>query len=256
MPWSLNGCGTRYYGGRDQAEDGSYVTTLWASFVWLPIVPLASYRVIPTGEGVDILIYSSAKYVARRVPLCWRQVRNTYLAICPILVVLLLLLVADKSGWFSDNESAAARAVIHIGSTVPAPKEEPLSQEDANKACGAVLNLDDATSAKLNVHKRLSDLVNSTAFTQDEIEGSGSTEQLEQDAFKAYSLGYMTWDDAKNETRAKAIKEMRENFISQRMKTAAANRVALDAYIAKDDRLTLNAFDLGRHDARTSPCHF
>ncbi|BDA69938.1 hypothetical protein CAL7716_041040 [Calothrix sp. PCC 7716] len=29
MPFTLNGCRTKYYGRRDMAPDGSYVTTEW-----------------------------------------------------------------------------------------------------------------------------------------------------------------------------------------------------------------------------------
>jgi hypothetical protein len=29
MPYTFNGCGTRFYGHQDRADDGSYVTTEW-----------------------------------------------------------------------------------------------------------------------------------------------------------------------------------------------------------------------------------
>ena len=87
MPFSFNGCGTRYYGKRDKREDGSHVTTLWISLVWVPIIPLASYRVIPTEEGVNALVYRSAGYAVRRVPLCWYQVRTVYLWASPFILL-------------------------------------------------------------------------------------------------------------------------------------------------------------------------
>jgi hypothetical protein len=40
MPFTFNGCGTRYYGKQDKADDGSYVTTEWITFVYVPLIPL------------------------------------------------------------------------------------------------------------------------------------------------------------------------------------------------------------------------
>jgi hypothetical protein len=44
---SLNGTGTRIYGRRDFRTDGSFVTTKWISFLWVPLIPLRSMRVKP-----------------------------------------------------------------------------------------------------------------------------------------------------------------------------------------------------------------
>jgi hypothetical protein len=51
MPYTFNGCGTSYYGQRDRAEDGSYITTEWVTFVYIPLLPIRSYRVLPVGKG-------------------------------------------------------------------------------------------------------------------------------------------------------------------------------------------------------------
>jgi len=37
MPYTFNGFGTTYYGQRDAAVDGSYVTTLWVTALWVPL---------------------------------------------------------------------------------------------------------------------------------------------------------------------------------------------------------------------------
>ena len=79
MPFTLNGIGTTYYGKRDHAADGSYVTTEWFVFVFLPIAPLGSYRVRPTGQSANLILYYSTRYSVERVPLCMPQVRNGYL---------------------------------------------------------------------------------------------------------------------------------------------------------------------------------
>lgn len=85
MPYSFQGIGTTYFGRREKASDGSYITTEWISFLWCPLVPLRSFRVKPTGEtdSTYLVVYmsSSEKYYVRRVPLNLRQVRNVYLGL-------------------------------------------------------------------------------------------------------------------------------------------------------------------------------
>jgi hypothetical protein len=49
---SFNGFGTAIYGKRDFLADGSYVTTKWVVFFWIPILPLSSMRVRQVGGGV------------------------------------------------------------------------------------------------------------------------------------------------------------------------------------------------------------
>ena len=76
MPFTLNGFGTKYYGKRFPAEDGSYVTTMWMTALWVPVVPIGSYRVRPVGTGTNVVIHSSQNYQVVAVPMCWPQVRN------------------------------------------------------------------------------------------------------------------------------------------------------------------------------------
>jgi hypothetical protein len=45
VPFSINGCGTRYYGKQDKRQDGSYITTEWITFFFIPLIPLRSLRV-------------------------------------------------------------------------------------------------------------------------------------------------------------------------------------------------------------------
>lgn len=46
---SINGFGTGIYGKRDFYADGSFLTTKWIIFFWLPIIPLRSMRLLPLG---------------------------------------------------------------------------------------------------------------------------------------------------------------------------------------------------------------
>jgi hypothetical protein len=62
MPYSFNGTGTKLYGKRDFRTDGSYVTTEWAAFLWIPAFPLKSMRIRETA-GADVGVFSNLKYV-------------------------------------------------------------------------------------------------------------------------------------------------------------------------------------------------
>jgi hypothetical protein len=83
MPGSLNGIGTTYYGRREEQDDGSYITTEWVIFAFVPILPLRSFRVRPvplepreeyrSRRGHDL-----ARFAVVRVPLAWRQVFHVY----------------------------------------------------------------------------------------------------------------------------------------------------------------------------------
>jgi len=47
---SFNGFGTSIYGKRDFQRDGSFITTLWIVFFWVPLIPLKSFRVKEAGH--------------------------------------------------------------------------------------------------------------------------------------------------------------------------------------------------------------
>jgi hypothetical protein len=85
MPFTFNGIGTKYYGQREFLEDGSFVTTKWFVLVYIPIIPLCSFRVVPTGKSSNFLVYRSNQYLVKRVPINWRQVRNVYIVTAAIL---------------------------------------------------------------------------------------------------------------------------------------------------------------------------
>ena len=59
----FNGFGTTLYGKRDFGSDGSFLTTKWAVFFWVPLLPLKSLRVQCAGPGgASILPGWSRKY--------------------------------------------------------------------------------------------------------------------------------------------------------------------------------------------------
>jgi hypothetical protein len=49
MPSTFNGVGTKFCGRRDEGADGSYVTTEFFVVGNIPLVPLRSWRVRPSG---------------------------------------------------------------------------------------------------------------------------------------------------------------------------------------------------------------
>jgi hypothetical protein len=90
VPGTLNGLGTGFVGKRDVQPDGSYITTEWAAVV-LPLFPLRSYRVRSTGR-LYLGFYNREDFLVTRVPLCWRQVANTYAVLLgiPLLAALIV----------------------------------------------------------------------------------------------------------------------------------------------------------------------
>lgn len=88
MPFTINGIGTKFYGNRERGNDGSYVTTEWIVFAYLPVIPIRSLRVLPAGRGTNALIYNSQSYLTQPVPMCWAQIRNVYVFLAGIAAIL------------------------------------------------------------------------------------------------------------------------------------------------------------------------
>jgi hypothetical protein len=79
MPFKFNGIGTALYGARDFRPDGSYVTTEWFVFVNLPVIPLKSQRILPTGASNNYIFYASKRYtILERTSLSKPQVFAVY----------------------------------------------------------------------------------------------------------------------------------------------------------------------------------
>jgi hypothetical protein len=92
MPFTFNGIGTKYYGQRDFLEDGSFVTTEWFVLAYIPVIPLGSFRVTPTGKSSNLLVYRSNQYLVKRVPISWRQVKNVYNVYIVIIAVYIVII--------------------------------------------------------------------------------------------------------------------------------------------------------------------
>lgn len=97
---SINGIGTSLYGKNDLKSDGSYVATKWIIFLFLPLVPLHSYRVQrkETESMITALIGmpgSETKYEFYPIPLNWKQIGQTYLFAYGIIALLVLDFMFD-----------------------------------------------------------------------------------------------------------------------------------------------------------------
>jgi hypothetical protein len=113
MPYTLNGIGTKYYGQRAIRQDGSFVTTEWFVLLYVPIFPLGSYRVRPTGERQNFLLYVSTKYFVERIPLCWPQIRNAYAVSGTIFGLLMLALFGSIQPVFEETSKSPSQRLSY-----------------------------------------------------------------------------------------------------------------------------------------------
>ncbi|SRR6266436_535969 len=141
------------------------------------------------------------------------------------------------------------QSALQVEPAVPA--EAPLDGKQATAACGNVLKLDKAAFPKLNLMPRFSRLIADSGFTDEELKAM----DLSAEAFKAYSLAYLTWD--KPLSRAE-IDQMviRADSSVDKSKFTPSDRAIYDAYMVKYKHLMVKAFDLGRYDARSSLCPY
>lgn len=135
----------------------------------------------------------------------------------------------------------------------PVEADLPLDSKGAAVACGTVLKLDKTAFGKLHLITRLSQVVDDSGFTDAEVK----VMDLQQEAFNAYSFAYITWDKPKQVSRATLDKILIDADRSvDKRKFSSAEQAQFDAYMVKYKHMKLKAFDLGRHDARTSPCPY
>jgi cellulose synthase operon protein C len=63
--WSYNGFGVQFAGHRDEWSDGTYATTQCITALFIPLFPIASYRVTTDGEGWIVLAREPLSAFAR-----------------------------------------------------------------------------------------------------------------------------------------------------------------------------------------------
>lgn len=125
-------------------------------------------------------------------------------------------------------------------------------------ACGKVLKLDKSGFAKLRVFEKLAGIVADSGFTEKDVKELSSALDVQQLAFSSYALGYVTWEKSDELSRAdynKSVQGVIDAFQSKNQDSSAEEKAYLNGIMAKCKRMSLNAFDLGRHDAN-EPCPF
>jgi hypothetical protein len=245
MPFTFNGCGTRYYGRRDRGPDGSFVTTEWITFVYLPLFPIRSMSVLPQGKSTNLVIYHSQEFQSGRVPLSWVQIRNVYLIMFPIFAVILYFSWGDLRSWAVKTWSSTQP--IKMSS---APPDAPVNV--SSLACGSSLKLEGPAFERFHILERIPEVVKQSEFTPEELKDVSSEKELEDDAFGAYSLGYLTWNKPVDPTRNDLGQKFITTINTVSAKASAADAASVKDYGRKDLKMLLNAFDMGRHDGRTS----
>jgi hypothetical protein len=137
--------------------------------------------------------------------------------------------------------------------TQPVAEDLPLDSKEAAVACGKTLKLEKAAFIKLNLMTRFAQLVDDSGFTDEERKAL----DLGEEEFKSYSLAYLTWEKPTQLSRANLDKMVIDADASvDKSKLSSAERTQFDAYMVKYKRMMVKAFDLGRHDARISPCPY
>jgi hypothetical protein len=261
MPFTINGCGTRYYGKREQAADGSYIATEWITFIYVPLIPIRSYRVLPVGQGKNIIVHSSQRYQTMRAPLCWAHIRNVYLVLIPIVLLVIYFNWSDIDKWLKDDVLRSGPRQLQVQveklQAQPVAADLPLSAKDAEIACGKVLKLNKAAFERLNLVDRLAAVVANSGFTEKELKELGPDDDLNKESFSAYSFAYLTWDKPTDVPRARMDQMVVDAVHSVDTKKLTADQIAaLDSYFVRYKSMMLKAFELGRHDAKASPCPY
>jgi hypothetical protein len=192
--------------------------------------------------------------------MCWSQVRNVYLCVSPILALILYFNSPDIRKWWKEDvmKSGTSQSALQPEPPQAQPVEAdlPLDSKDAAVACGRVLKLNKVAFERLYLVPRLSQLVSDSGFSEEEVKALGSTQRtLKKQAFSAYSLAYLTWGKPTQTSREdvdKMVIVAAHSAVNENL--PSYDRALFDAYMVKFKRMMVKAFDLGRYDARTSPC--
>ena len=87
--YTINGTGITFYGKKDpDPSNGSYIATKWITFFWLPILPLATYRISNFRVRYNYIVLWGADFNAIRLALSWKQIFITYIKALVILLVI------------------------------------------------------------------------------------------------------------------------------------------------------------------------
>lgn len=127
MPYSFQGCGTKFYGKKAEALDGSYITTEWLTLLHFPLIPLGSFRVLPYHSPHthfhlspdEIGIKVTQEFLTTSIPLDGKQVLNIYLCdLAWIGALVCLIALLDVSPKLALIVAGAAIAIYVVKEAV------------------------------------------------------------------------------------------------------------------------------------------
>lgn len=90
MAFTVNGIGAHYYGTR-WLLDGTYLTTKWLVFAFVPIVPLGSVRVLSASHPYGAVAYTGQSLAVEHAPLDIWMVLRIYVIELAVAAVLCLV---------------------------------------------------------------------------------------------------------------------------------------------------------------------
>lgn len=113
---TINGVGATFYGKRDFDEKTkSYITVHWFVFLFLPVIPLARYRVSDSGSN-QYMIYG-------QVPLSPFLRKYIWGVLIAILLLFLLVIIG--------NSDAGGSSASYVDRSTNAPTYSPASSQDS-----------------------------------------------------------------------------------------------------------------------------
>ncbi len=139
---TFNGFGSMYYGHSNSLPDGSYIATEWIVAFWIPIFPIASFRL--TKARTNVMVFppgSKTTYQYIPVPLNKKQVIRTYgftaIVAAVIMCIILIPKTRVKGPQMNNDKSAGSlfEAICRIAdfSYEPAIQKHPFIKEYLEK---------------------------------------------------------------------------------------------------------------------------
>jgi hypothetical protein len=119
--FTLQGIGTTFYGQRDFRRDGTYITTEWLVFIFIPVLPIRSLRV-RYQDGVNVGFFYEQNYsVYEKSFPNWKQVVSTYGYICFIFAWIYFICMTATSIFPHALDTIIGVTMIFISCIIPIP---------------------------------------------------------------------------------------------------------------------------------------
>lgn len=110
------GCGTKFYGAADKREDGSFVTTQWFCLLYLPLIPIQSYRVVRGDSSTQFMgasITSTTEFVVvESLKIHTKQVIQPYILMAAFIV--LAVAIGKGTKGVPDQARMATNAILGL----------------------------------------------------------------------------------------------------------------------------------------------